>query len=81
MKTTIDIPDQLLAEAQDLARREGTTLKALTHEALRKVIAEKKSRVKKFKLRDVSFGGDGLSDEYKDAPWEKIRDAIYEDRG
>ncbi|MEQ1929302.1 MAG: type II toxin-antitoxin system VapB family antitoxin [Parvularculaceae bacterium] len=81
MKTTIDIPDALLAEAQELARREGTTLKALTTEALRKVIAEKGARMKKFKLRDCSFHGDGLSDEFKNASWEQIRDAIYEGRG
>ena len=81
MKTTIDIPDALLAEAQDLARRQGTTLKALTQEGLRKVIAEKKAKKKPFKLRDVSFGGDGLTDEFKNASWEQIRDAIYEGRG
>ena len=48
MKTTIDIPDSLLAEVQELARRDGTTLKALTHEALRKVLAERKAP-KKFR--------------------------------
>jgi hypothetical protein len=81
MKTTIDIPDALLAEAQELARREKTTLKALTQEGLRKIIAEKKAKKKPFKLRDVSFGGDGLTDEFKNASWEQIRDAIYEGRG
>ncbi|MDZ7627025.1 MAG: type II toxin-antitoxin system VapB family antitoxin [Parvularculaceae bacterium] len=81
MKTTIDIPDALLAEAQELARREKTTLRALTQEGLRKVIAEKKAKKTPFKLRDVSFGGDGLNDEFKNASWEQIRDAIYEGRG
>lgn len=81
MKTTIDIPDALLAEAQELARRQGTTLKALTTEGLRKVLAEKKAKKKPFKLRDVSFGGDGLTEEFKNASWEQIRDAIYEGRG
>lgn len=80
MKTTIDIPEPLLVEAQELARREGTTLKALTHEALRKVIAEKKRR-KKFKLRDASVGGQWLSPEFEGASWERIREAIYEGRG
>lgn len=80
MKTTIDIPDPLLAEAQELARREGVTFKALTTEALRKLIAEKKQR-KPFKLRDCSFKGEGLQPEFQDASWDKIRDAIYEGRG
>ncbi len=80
MKTTVDIPDALLAEAQELARRERTTLKALTEEGLRKVIAEKKAR-KKFRLRDASVGGKGLSPEFEGASWERIREAIYEGRG
>jgi hypothetical protein len=81
MKTTIDIPDALLAEAQELARRQGTTLKALTTEGLRKVIAEKKATKKPFRLRDVSVGGDGLTEEFRNATWEQIRNAIYEGRG
>lgn len=81
MKTTIDIPDALLAEAQDLARREGTTLAALVQEELRKVIAEKKAEKEPFKLRDVSFGGDGLTEELRNASWEQNRDAIFEGRG
>lgn len=80
MKTTIDIPEQLLAEAQALARREGTTLKALTQEGLRKVIAEIKKGKTKFALRDASFGGEGLSPEFQGASWERIRDAIYDGR-
>jgi hypothetical protein len=82
MKTTIDIPDSLLAEAQALARREGTTLKALTQEGLRKVIAEKKSRKEPFKLRDASVGGKGLRPEFQDPNgWDRIRALIYEGRG
>jgi hypothetical protein len=57
------------------------TFKALTHEALRKLIAEKKAKRKPFKLRDCSFKGDGLQPEFQGASWEKIRDAIYEGRG
>ncbi len=81
MKTTIDIPDGLLAEVQEIVRRDGTTLKALTLEGLRKVIAEKKAPKAPFKLRDCSVKGDGLTPEFEGASWEKIRDAIYEGRG
>lgn len=81
MKTTIDIPDSLLAEAQEAARREGVTFKALTTEALRKLIAEKKKQRKPFKLRDASVGGQGFSKEFEGASWEQIRAAIYEGRG
>ena len=81
MKTKIDIPDALLTEAQNLARREGMTLAALVQEGLRSVIAKKKAEKEPFKLRDVSFGGDGLTEEFRSASWEQSRDAIYEGRG
>lgn len=81
MKTTIDVPDAQLTEAQDLARHEGTTFAALVQEGLRKVIAEKKAEKEPLKLRDVSFGGDGLTEEFKNATGEQIRDAIYEGLG
>jgi hypothetical protein len=82
MKTTIVIPDGLLAEAQALARREGTTLKALTQEGLRKVIAEKKSRKEPFKLRDASVGGKGLRPEFQGPDGcDRIRALIHEGRG
>ena len=82
MKTTIDIPDALLAEAQELARREGTTLKALTSEGLRKLLAEKKSAKKKFRLKDCSVGGDGMHPEFEGPDgWDRIRALIYEGRG
>lgn len=79
MKTTIDIADPLLDEARKLAARDETTLKALVEQGLRKVIAERKER-RPFKLRDESFAGDGLQDEFKNATWEQIRAAAYGDR-
>ncbi len=80
MKTTIHIADALLAEAQAIAAREKTTLKALVNEGLQKVIAERQTR-KPFKLRDCSVAGEGLQPEFQDASWEKIRAAIYEGHG
>lgn len=81
MKTTIDISDPLLREARKLADRESTTLRALVEQGLRQVVAEKKKKRKKFKLRDASFGGGGLRPELKDAKWEQILDLSYEGRG
>ncbi len=81
MKTTIDIPDALLAEAQAIAARDGVTFKALTLDGLRKVIAERNAPKAPFTLRDCSVKGEGLTPEFEGASWEKIRDAIYEGRG
>lgn len=38
MKTTIELPDDLLIEAQSVAARRGTTLKAMITHALRREI-------------------------------------------
>jgi hypothetical protein len=78
MKTTVHISDGLLADAQELARQEKTTLKAMIEEGLSRVVAERKSRAP-FRLRDASFRGQGLQPEFADAPWEKIRAAIDDD--
>lgn len=80
MKTTIHIPDNLLGEARKLAHAEQTTLKALVEEGLRRVVAERKQS-SSFKLRDASFKGTGLHPDLIGAPWEKIRELIYEGHG
>lgn len=60
MKTTIEISDQLLLRAKKFASSEKTTLRALVEEGLRKVLEDKETRTKPFRLRLVTFGGPGL---------------------
>lgn len=80
MKTTIELPDDLLDRTRAVARREGATLKALIEEGLRLALRAREQReVKPLRLRP--FRGDGLSDEFRDAGWERIRDEIYFGRG
>ena len=83
MKTTIEIADPLLKEAKKFAAREGTTLRALVERGLRHVVTEKKKGRRAFKM--VTFDGGALQPEFRDSDgnedWEKIRAAIYEDRG
>ena len=81
MKITVEISPALLAEAERYARAEHTTLGALIEAGLRRVMAEPKEKIPAFKLRDGSVGGNGLTPEFQNAPWEKFRDAIYEGRG
>ena len=82
MKTTVEIADPLLKKAKKLAAEQGTTLRDLMERGLRQVLAEKTGKKKKpFKLRFVTVKGEGLQPEFKDAGWEKIRDAIYENDG
>jgi hypothetical protein len=77
MKTTVDIADPVLREARKLAAREGTTLRSLIEEGLRRVLAEKK-RKSPFRLRLVTFGGRGLRPELRNASWDEIRELSYQ---
>jgi hypothetical protein len=77
MKTTVEIPDELLDEARKVASREGITLRAVIEAGLRKEVRER-GRSKLFRLRRASFRGRGLRPELVGASWEKIRDLAYE---
>ena len=77
MKTTVNLPDELLREAQELARREGTTLRQLIETGLRSVLRTR-SVDPAFTLSDASVDGHGLQSEFQDATWEQIRDVVYE---
>lgn len=80
MKTTIEIQDSLFKQARRYADARNMTMKALIEEGLRKVIAEK-NKQPVFELRDGSVDGNGLTAEFRNAGWERIRDVIYEGRG
>jgi hypothetical protein len=77
MKTTVDIADPVLREARKVATRDGTTLRALIEEGLRRVLAERR-RKSPFRLRLVTAGGRGLRPELRDVSWDEIRDLSYE---
>jgi predicted transcriptional regulator len=82
MKTTIEIADDLFARAQRVAQKEKTTFRALTEQGLRMVLEEKQTKPAKWQWKPVvAQGGDGLTDEFKNASWEKIRDEIYRGHG
>jgi hypothetical protein len=82
MKTTVEISDPLLNAARRLAEREGTTVRTLMEQGLRKVIAERqKSGGRTFQLRRASFKGAGLAPEAQGADWQRIRELAYGKRG
>jgi len=80
MKTTVEIPDSLLQEARRLAEKEGSSVKVLVEEGLRRIILERK-KGKRFRLRKLSFRGKGVQGEVTEGSWEKIRELVYEGRG
>ena len=81
LKTTIEIADDLFARAQQTARREKTTFRALTEQGLRLVLEERQARPTQWKWKPLVVQGGGLTDEFRNAPWERIRDEIYRGDG
>ncbi len=81
MKTTVDISDPLLDEAKRIAARDGLTVRALIELGLRRVLADKKKSVRRFKLRQASFKGEGLQAAVEGSSWERIRAMTYDGRG
>lgn len=79
MKTTINIADDLFERAQKLARAEKVTFRSLTEHGLRLVLKEKKSKPKKLPPLPTCRGE--LTEEFKNASWDKIRDEIYKGHG
>jgi Arc/MetJ family transcription regulator len=79
MRTTVDLPDELLREVQQVARAEGTTMRSLMEEGLRAMLARHLAAAR-FSLRDASVPGEGVSAQYADATWAQLREAAYGDR-
>lgn len=80
MKTTIEVSDALMLEAKSLAQEHNTTLRALVEEGLEKVLRDLRNP-KPYKLKDGSFGGQGLQPGQENLSWEELRDMLYEGRG
>jgi len=81
VKTTIEIADDLFDKVHALARREKTTFRALTEQGLRLVLGSNRDTKRKKLPPLVTVKGEGLTDEFKNATWEQIRDEIYRGRG
>jgi hypothetical protein len=80
MKTTIEIADTLLEAARREAERQGISLRALVEQSLRERL-KARGGGPAFRLRFVTFAGDGLQPAAEAAGWEHLRAAIYEGRG
>ncbi len=80
MKTTVEISDPVLSKAKKVAAEEGTTVKALIEEGLRRVLDDRR-RGPNFRLRKASVGGRGVKPPLTEGNWEALRDLTYEGRG
>jgi len=80
MKTTLDISDNLLRRAKELARKENLTLRSLVEGGLELVLKAREERGP-HKVKPVVFRGKGLSEQFRGASWAEIRRAVYEGQG
>jgi hypothetical protein len=80
MKTTIELPDELVKQARRVARQEGATLRALVEEGLQRNLEARRQAARQ-QLDFPSYGGSGLTSEFEGAPWSRIRIEIYQERG
>jgi len=76
MKATIDIADPVLTEAKLIAAHEGTTLRSLVEEGLRRVIEERAERKSGFKLRDCRYGSGGGAPGVNPDDWMSIKHLV-----
>jgi len=81
MKTTVEIPDALLEQARQQAASEGSTVRALIEEGLRRVLKERQQLGIGFRLRKVGMAGQGLQPQVADASWDVLRGMVYEGQG
>ena len=79
MKTSVEISDPLFEEARRVASERGVSMRSLIELGLRRILAEEKSKLENFQLRDTRVQGKGLQPDFSSASWSEIRNAIYGD--
>lgn len=60
MKATFEISDALLNEVRQVASEEDTTVRFMVEEGLRRMLKDRKKTSYPFKLKLVTFRGQGL---------------------
>lgn len=78
MKTTIDIRDDLLAQATRHAKRSGLPLSAVIEDGIQRVLSDRPSS-DHYNPPDMSVGDPDDPDPLKSYSWSELRDMIYGD--
>ena len=76
MKTTLDMEDELLARAKQLAKENGKPLRAIVEDGLRATLAAAEQTVS-CELSDCSFGDPNGDDPLELLSWQDLSDEIY----
>jgi len=61
MRTTVDIPNDLLSQAKKVAAQSNRTLSAVIQDALRESLARRRPRVRQASVSLTTFGRGGLN--------------------
>lgn len=77
MKTTLELPDDLLRRAKAHARKTGRPLRALVEEGLRLALQRGAQRRPRFTLADRAVGKSGDPNPLEAMSWQDLRDEIY----
>ena len=76
MKTTIEINDALLGEAQARAAADRTTLRSLVETALRKELKQRESR-QPYRMPSLGHNFGGLQPEFEGATFADLLEESY----
>ncbi len=76
MKTTLDIKDDLLLRAKELAKKTGRPLRAVVEDSLRATL-EVAEQPTTYELGDFSVGDADADDPLERMSWQDLREAIY----
>lgn len=68
MKTTVELNDDLLHRAKQIAAAEGTTLRALLEAGLRSELVSREQR--EYSLMDASVSGQGVQAGVEEGNWD-----------
>jgi len=72
------IADAPMAEVRAAAAQDGRTVRSLVEQGLRKLLAERAEAPPVTTLRDATFTGNGMNQEFVNAPSDAFAELIYE---
>jgi len=78
MKTTVEIPDDLLRQAKEYAARHGIPMREVIELGLKLALQGRRPSRRAFRLKTITTKGEGL---VCDGEWSTIRSLIYEGHG
>lgn len=81
MKTTIDLSDNLVREAKNMARSRGTTFREIVESAMRAYLQSRNKEKRRYAFKSHTFKGEGVQEGISEGDWNNIRSRVYEGRG